>query len=139
MHTLGLSPLVTIETRCQQPSTGHRAKPPIYFRYSSTSHTRVWDSDLWWHTKPRNTSPEKKSPTPSLRALHPGTDLWLMPDNSRAIETWTDTSKAQSQVAVFSAFTCHTPSLLGHCVEDTRYYTLVVGRCTFHAISCLIH
>lgn len=106
MHTLGLSPLV--ETRCQQPSTGHRAKPPIYFRYSSTSHTRVWDTDLRWHTKPRNTSPEKKSPTPSLRALHLGTDLWLMPDNSRAIETWTDTSKAQSQVAVFSAFTSHT-------------------------------
>lgn len=95
MHKLGLSPLVTIETRCRQPSTSHRAELPIYFRYSSASHTRVWDSDLWWHTKPRNTSPEKKSPTPSLRVLYPGTDLWLMPDNSRAIETWTDTSKAQ--------------------------------------------
>ncbi|KAL1247463.1 hypothetical protein QQF64_022839 [Cirrhinus molitorella] len=95
MQELGLSPLVTIETRCHQLSTSHRAELLIYFRYSSASHTRVWDSDLWWHTKPRYTSTEKKTSTPSLRALHPGTDLWLMPDNSRAIETWTDTSKAQ--------------------------------------------
>lgn len=34
MHKLGLSPLVTIETRCHQPSTSHRAELPIYFRYS---------------------------------------------------------------------------------------------------------
>lgn len=83
-----------------------------HFRYSSASYTRVWDSI---HAHNRNFPPEKVAHTLALSA-HPRDRLVvIMPDNSLAIETRTDTSKAQSQVPVFYAFTSHTSAALALC------------------------
>lgn len=65
MHTLGLSPSVTIETRSHQHGIGHGAKQLIRFRYPSATHTHIWDS-IRAHN--RNAPPEKVAHTLALSA-----------------------------------------------------------------------